>query len=277
MRQLILETEPNKNNQIVLSGKTYKYLCGVLRLKSGDSFDARLLDGRLVVSTIQKIDTSKRTVIVSVIDSPKETDKACLGGAAPLSSKIQIPNIVLFQWLLKNQKMDQVIRQATEAGISYIIPVLGEYCVSQKEFSKNSIHESNKTSNSLNFSNNERWFRIIKEARQQSGSAIDTKILEPVVLEKALEVWKTISEKKSSCSIVFTENLLASNSLHHYLSSKPEITAVAIGAEGGFSPDEIKKLSEESFLSYHFNTNILRAETATLYGIATVQSILSEM
>lgn len=277
MRQLILETEPNKNNQILLSGKTYKYICSVLRLKPGDSFDARLLDGRLVISTIQKIDTTKRTVTVSVIDSPKETEKACLGGVAPLSSQIKIPNIVLFQWILKNQKMDQVIRQATETGISCIIPVLGEYCVFQKDSSKKNLLDCKEISENLCFSKNERWYRIIKEARQQSGSAIDTKILEPVKLPQAIDVWKKLSEKKTSCGIVFTENLLASNSLHHYLSSKPQITGIAIGAEGGFSPEETKTLSEENFLSYHFNTNILRAETATLYGIATVQSILSEM
>jgi 16S rRNA (uracil1498-N3)-methyltransferase len=49
--------------------------------------------------------------------------------------------------------------------------------------------------------------------------------------------------------------------------------AIAVGSEGGISPDEVKALEEKGlFQPVHFAVNILRCETAALYGIAAVQT-----
>ena len=48
--------------------------------------------------------------------------------------------------------------------------------------------------------------------------------------------------------------------------------AIAVGSEGGISPDEVRLLEEKGlFVPVHFAVNILRCETAALYGIAAVQ------
>lgn len=53
---------------------------------------------------------------------------------------------------------------------------------------------------------------------------------------------------------------------------------IAVGNEGGISPSEIKLLKEKGFFStIHFEGNILRCETAALYGIAAVQSALFQL
>ena len=60
---------------------------------------------------------------------------------------------------------------------------------------------------------------------------------------------------------------------------KEKITkiGIAVGNEGGISPSEIKLLNEKGFFStIHFDVNILRCETAALYGIAAVQSAISQ-
>ena len=49
--------------------------------------------------------------------------------------------------------------------------------------------------------------------------------------------------------------------------------AIAVGSEGGISPEEVRTLEEKGlFQPIHFAVNILRCETAALYGIAAVQS-----
>ena len=51
--------------------------------------------------------------------------------------------------------------------------------------------------------------------------------------------------------------------------------ALAVGCEGGISNDERSVLFEAGFMLLHFTTNVLRAETASLYGIAVIQQFLS--
>ena len=48
--------------------------------------------------------------------------------------------------------------------------------------------------------------------------------------------------------------------------------AIAVGSEGGISPSEAAALEEAGFIPVHFQGNILRCETAALYGIASVQA-----
>ena len=51
---------------------------------------------------------------------------------------------------------------------------------------------------------------------------------------------------------------------------------MVVGAEGGISPEEINELQDNGFIPIHFDTNILRCETAALYGVAAVQTVLGE-
>ena len=51
---------------------------------------------------------------------------------------------------------------------------------------------------------------------------------------------------------------------------------MAVGAEGGISPKEEEFLKNNNFKPVHFNTNVLRAETAAIYSIASVQTLLTE-
>ena len=52
--------------------------------------------------------------------------------------------------------------------------------------------------------------------------------------------------------------------------------AVAIGPEGGFSEEEADMLKGIGFAVIRLKTNILRAETAAIYALATVQTLLTE-
>ncbi len=65
---------------------------------------------------------------------------------------------------------------------------------------------------------------------------------------------------------------------HNALRDRGDFRAVAIfcGNEGGISPDELELLVKKALLCpVHFSVNILRCETAALYGIAAIQTAIS--
>lgn len=274
MRQLIVSTFPDSQGITVLENREYKYLVQVLRKTEGDTIEARLPDGRLCHMVISCIDRREKRVslIEAETHDPNRKDsyvsdgEATLAGVSmpPISEKSpDFPTIVLFQWVLKGPKMDQVIRQATETGVSIIVPVAGDRCLL-------------KDADAVGEEKALRWERIVREARQQSGSPVLTRIMKTVSVLEIPDLWRLLSEGNKSISLVLTEAPLARKSLHEYLVNGAEISALAIGPEGGMTVKELDILESTGFVCVHFRTNILRAETAALYGIAALQSALTE-
>ena len=168
------------------------------------------------------------------------------------------------------------MRQATECGVKNIVPVISEYA------QKGSIE-------ALAGGKKERLERIVREARQQSGSPVDTKVFEPVTVEEAVELWNKIKEEaggQEHCAgFVLSERTVSAvpeqkSAVPEALegSQKKALQKVCIfcGNEGGISPDELELLTKKALLyPVHFSVNILRCETAALYGIAAVQTAIT--
>ena len=209
MRQFIAQKTFDKNGLLKLFDKDYKYLCQVLRVRQGDMLDVRLPNGQLQKSTIAFIDSSARSVtlqICSVADSAQnQNEKSVTRGVA--ASEIQNDGRVeytLFQFIPKPQKFEQIVKQATECGVKNIYPIISEYT------EKSSVL-------ALEGSKKIRIEKIIKEARQQSGSPIDTKVFEPITLQKACELWE---QKEKALGIVLSERNEKSQSLGKILNQK---------------------------------------------------------
>ncbi|MCR5171977.1 MAG: RsmE family RNA methyltransferase [Treponema sp.] len=257
MRQFVSSRNPDKNGLIVVEGKDFRYFRQVLRLNIGDMLSVRIPDGQLVNTTVCKIDDKKHSVTLQLCDTIDSTENQ--------SSFTQACEFYLFQFVAKGQKMDLIIRQATECGVRAIIPVSGEFCqagAAEKNFKS------------------ERYERIIKEARQQSGSPVNTGIETTMSLEGAIEHWKNICKEGSGAVMgcVLYERSEKTIAVHKVFGQFEQIKKCAIvcGAEGGISPREIELLQNGGFTPVHFDTNILRCETAALYGIAAVQSAVLE-
>jgi 16S rRNA (uracil1498-N3)-methyltransferase len=287
MRQFVLSGFPDNAGAMILGEKDFRYLVQVLRKDVGDSIEARLPDGRLCSMRVASIDRKERVVSLgisgadtafSVVESSScgyspagdarqaQTSPLAVPGASMppgASLPLDFPRIVLFQWILKGPKMDQVVRQATEAGVETIVPVAGDRCLSRD-------------ADSVGEGKTDRWERIVREARQQSGSPVPTRILPPVGVSALSDVWREMAGGGTSFALVLTEAPLARKSLHEYLDNAEGPTAIAVGPEGGMTARELDSLVETGFVCIHFKTNILRAETAALYGIAAVQSALTE-
>lgn len=274
MRQFVCETPPDKNGVLVLEKKDFHYLRNVLRLSVGDMVSVRLENSSEKNSgsnmTICKIDDARKKI---VLQTCAENSSENLGenNSCALNA-----NYFLFQFLPKPQKLELIVRQATECGVSFIVPIVGEY--TQGGFEKT-------------LQNVSRYERIIREARQQSGSAVETKILPAHNLDAALELWRretrAFSESEKSAIVLYErcENTLSfGNAIFSHFANgadfgksdlkKIKSCALAVGCEGGISPAEFARLLDAGFCGVHFNTNILRCETAALYGMAAIQSLL---
>lgn len=258
MRQLILENQSIKNGIIKLEKKEFKYLRQILRVKVGDMINVRINE-KLLPTTVAQIDDKEKKIILQICANPSENKSITRGVQA--NQTVNILNnreYWLFQFIPRPQKFEQIVRQSTECGVSRIIPIIGEFS------EKSSIL-------ALQNGKKERLEKIIREARQQSGSPIETKVFSPMTLEDALSMWE---KNEKSLGIVLSErNENSENLKNQIIKSDIEKICIAVGSEGGISTNEMQILTKNGlFHPIHFAVNILRCETAALYGIAAVQS-----
>lgn len=277
MRQFISSEFPDKKGFLRIYGKDFRYLRQVLRLKSGDMLAVRFSDGTLRNTTVCKIDENSREILVQICGNPEKTGNSCDDDitrgtkAQEIQKSLPDTEYFLFQYIAKPVKMEQIIRQATECGVKFVVPVSGEFSQKQNVLS-------------MRHSKKERLERIVREARQQSGSPVETEILEPLTTEEAVLFWKknisSLSAEEKNVAVALWERSEKTVSLKEIFDSeknkKIKKIAIAVGCEGGISPEEIDALISAGFYAVHFPGNILRCETAALYGIAAVQSALNQ-
>lgn len=273
MRQFVSAVLPDKDGLFYVSGKDYRYLRQVLRLKCGDMLSVRLPGGELCSTTVCSTDDIKKAAVLQVCSADgvfgESRDVTRGVKAGEISETCFSVEYYLFQYIAKPAKMEQIVRQAAECGVTYIVPVIGAF--SQKA-----------NIAAMSSSRSERFARIIREARQQSGSPVETQVLPPVDTERAAAFWKEQcagadgSFGEECAAVVLWERNEQTTPLKEAIAERSvQKMAVAVGCEGGISAAEIKILCGGGFIPVHFATNILRCETAALYGIAAVQSALS--
>ena len=266
MKRFVLSAPPEADGRIRLYEKDYHYLVRVRRLTSGMYFDAVLPGGE--ETRIRILSTENKTLTGECLEaleqvSAKQVSQERVPSKRVSASGATLPPIALFQSLPKGAKMDLIVRQATEGGLSFIVPFQSEF--STAKFGKNSNEKI------------KRWERIIKEARQQSGSAIETEILSPCGFDALLQYWESLKKKyKRPIGILLHQDPLEKGTFHGYLDNSPDFVVLAVGPEGGFSPGELKLFLEAGFHPLIMGSNILRTETAALYGAAVIRIILLE-
>jgi len=255
MKHFVLQVQPGEGGIIRLYEKDYHYLIRVRRLKSGMSFDAILPGG--TETTVRILSTKDNILIGQCLESEKTLPEK------PSQKGSLLPEIALFQGLPRGAKMDLIVRQAAEAGVSVVVPFKSEYSTAVP--SKDSGEKI------------KRWERIIKEARQQSGSVTETRVLPPCGFDALLEYWESLKKKYSRpLGLLLHQEPLEKGTFHGYLRNDPDFVVLAVGPEGGFSPTELARFLKTGFKPLLMGNTILRTETAALYGIAAIRIILLE-
>ncbi len=242
MKLFVLPTWYAGQTRISLSGDDHRYLVRVLRLHEGAELPAVDSRGARFVMRIARVGRSGCEVELSPTGAP---------AVAP-----RIPPIVLLQCLPKGRKIDLIIRQATEAGVSRIVLLESDRSVARASPDSGRMV---------------RLARIAREALQQSGNADLPTIEGPWPLASLGDTagqWGT--------ALLFHEQRLSAGTLHEMLAKRPERVSILIGPEGGLAPGEIDALAAAGFRSAYVGGAVLRVETAAIYAIAAVKTILQE-
>ena len=280
MRQFVLPGDWDGSPDLRLGGRESRHLVRVLRLGPGDRFPAIDATGRSYACEIQAIEAGVVRITVGggraepmaprVLpdlrggkdhggeENTAAASAADRGGGIESGEGLRPPRLILAAAILKGEKFDLVLRQAAEAGVSRIIPV--------------------ETARSLGapagLSRVERQRRIIREALQQSGSHVPTRLEESTVLSQLTE--RLGPPAGLRLSLLLHEAPLVAASLHGYLGQRPDEIVVCVGPEGGFAPQEVDLLLAGGFLPLHLPGAVLRAETAALFAIAAIEIVAAE-
>jgi 16S rRNA (uracil1498-N3)-methyltransferase len=239
--------ELSGTRRVRIVGKDFHYLARVLRLGVGDRFRGTDGGARLWDCRISRLEQDS---LEAVLEEPAK--------ATPPPHRI-----TLLQGLPKGRKMDRIIRQATEAGVSRVIPLL---C-------RNSLYRfdgERDVGNKLR-----RWRTIAREALQQSGAPEMPAIEEPRTLLDALEGVDG-EAAAGQVRLVFHTQRREGRSLHECLAGGVRSVLLVIGPEGGLSDGELDVLVSRGFTPVTLGATVLRTETAAVFAVAAIQAIVQE-
>ncbi len=246
MRVFILDSSFCGEEIYQLRKREKQYLLKVLRLQEGEVFTAQDKEGNYYKATI----VDEETLSIEPTDKPEDT---LLDGFSAFKGTM-IP-ITVYQCICKGKKNEQILRMLTEAGIEEFFLVSSDF-TQEKTLSK---HDA------------ERLETIAKEAMQQSGSRTKIKEYKLQPLKEAL--------KTNDKPLIFLHQSLRGNTLMlkdtlEKIDSSKGI-ALLIGSEGGFSDEECAYLEEKGAFCTLLPTNILRAETAGIFAVGAIETILN--
>jgi 16S rRNA (uracil1498-N3)-methyltransferase len=176
-----------------------------------------------------------------------------------LSSDAALPLHLLLA-VFKFDHMEWAIEKATELGISRITPILARR--TEKHLAQTALKRS------------ERWRRIALEASKQSRRTTIPEIADPITLKPALEqeqsptrILLSETEQQTTLTAALTDSVRPTGYESLVLNS-PITHAIAIGPEGGWTPEEISLFTQHQWQPVTLGPRILRAETAAIAAIA---------
>ena len=146
--------------------------------------------------------------------------------------------LVLYQSLIKKDKLELVLEKATEAGVSEIVPIVAA------RSEKKSLQK-------------DRCFSILKEAAEQSGRSIIPKLHEIVSFDRALSMAELSGNKTYFADVNEKENMIRG--------AGDRAMNLFIGPEGGWTDQEIFSVKRRpNFEIISLGRLTLRSETAAL-------------
>ena len=241
MRSFFVEPDEFHKPVAVLVGSEARHIRKVLRLRPGAR--VRVTDGRGHTA-----DACIRAV---------EADRVLVDIMAPAATPP--PDVHAFavaQAMLKDRKMDALIRALTELGITTWLPFISARSVAQPDSRRLQARLA-------------RWARISREAVKQCGRRRQPQIRMAAGLDDIL-AWSTGFEHKT----MFWEEAVALPVESHPRGAGRIM--VIIGPEGGFTSDEAEAARQAGFALCALGPRILRAETAALAAVTLVQYLVGD-
>ena len=228
-----------------IDGDTGHYIARVHRLGPGDRlvvFDpetAREADAEVVA-----VD---RASVQIAIAEPREAERTARR------------SVTLIQATGKGDKVDAVVRDATELGATRIVPVIAERSIARP------AAESARVT---------RWRRIAVEAARQSGRGDVPTVDAPLLLTAAL----ALLSPHATAAAGFCMHPRATASFGPRLVALEATRAIVIlvGPEGGLSDRELEAAAEAGFDAVTIGRLVLRTETVCAAALGAVAALACE-
>ncbi len=234
--------------------KLVKQIRKVLRLENGAKID--ILDGKgniyhcsLQISAHQQ----NRDLLQAKIES-----KESIANQPQTKVTIALP-------LIKTSRFEWAIEKLTELGVDTIIPVALSRSVVKLSTDRQSAESKSKFT---------RWKKIIQEAAEQCERSMPPKLSPLVLFENWLKSMEDESPAPLRIICAERQNVQSLENLLYNQTNLPSSCAIAFGAEGGFTEEEIKLALSHQFIPVSLGPLILRTETATIYTLAIVNAFL---
>lgn len=220
---------------INLPGSAAAHASRALRMQTGDMAILFNGDGHNYTCELTDVRKSSVSAVVRSI-APADTE-------SPL-------RITLAQAISSGDRMDFTIQKAVEMGVSAIQPI-----ASRRSVVKLTGERAEKR--------REHWQNVVISACEQSGRAIVPQVAMPLSLPEWLA-------QKPQATTFITLAPGAEKTLADLAPPTGDICFL-IGAEGGFTTEEISLGATHGFIPVRMGKRILRTETAALAAIAAMQ------
>jgi 16S rRNA (uracil1498-N3)-methyltransferase len=237
MQRFFVPKDWIEKDRVVLRGEVVHQIRSVLRLASND---------RITI-----LDDTGWEYEAAITDITRDSVEAKIEHKS-FSQTEPRTRITLYQAILKKARFEFVLQKCTELGIANFVPVLSQRCVAR-----------------WNPSNLERWRQIIREAAEQSQRGVLPTLHKPVRFIDACK-------RAGANSFVAWEDEnetgirdLLGKKLKSERINKSAIN-IFIGPEGGFTPQEIEKVSDIGVTTFSLGKRVLRAETAGLVAASII-------
>ena len=234
--RLFILLEQIRDNHITIDGTDVNHIKNVLRLRVGD---------KLALS--DSADFEYQTEITEIHSSKVVTMISRKTNIEPV-----YPQVTLLQAIPKGTKMDTIVRQATELGVSSIVPIVTSRTVVR-------LDEKKKVKKQI------RWQKIAKEAAEQSQRSTVSKVIAPISWDETLRMILSFD-----LVIAFWEEareLFSGTVFDRFEADLPKSCGIIIGPEGGFSSDETEDLINQGAHCLSLGKQILRTETASTVAL----------
>jgi len=239
MRRFTITPERRRHDQVTFDRRESHHLARVLRLKAGD--------------TVVAVDGSGREFTVR-LDTVAPEAAGTIVGIAVRNTESSFP-ITLVQALPKGDKLEAVIRAATELGIARVAPALTTRSVVRLDAARAA-------------SRVERWQRVAREAAKQCGRTQ----LPTIEAPRPLAEW--IAEPADHRTLrlcLWEEERAPLAEALTALAPAPNGAVVIVGPEGGLTPEEVETARGAGWRVAGFGPRLLRTETAGPAVIAALQ------
>ena len=169
--------------------------------------------------------------------------------------------ITVAQGILKDRKMDGLVRQLTELGVSRWVPFIAERSVPRPDAQRFQARKK-------------RWEKIAREAVKQCRRGRIPDICDLRTFEEMLALGTA-----SDLRIVFWENETEPVRLSDFPETGVDHSQafIVLGPEGGLTNAEIALAKSRGFITAALGPRILKSDTATVTACVIVQYLFGDM